>query len=146
MTFEDEPWPVASPFIDRRVVVEDDLDAFRHVNNVRYIDWAMQAAWAHSNAVGLTFAAYERLGVGCVVRRHEFDYLAPASLGDDIAVATWFSENDNRVRLTRSFDIRRAPTGETLFKGRTLFVTIDMASGKPARMPKEFIEGYKIAE
>ncbi len=141
-----KPWPVADPFVQRRVVAAEDLDEFRHVNNVRYIDWAMEAAWAHSNALGLTFAAYERIGIGCVVWRHEFDYLAPARGGDEVAVATWFSANDNRVRLTRSFEIRLFPDGDTLFNGRTLFVTIDMKSGKPARMPKEFIEAYKVAK
>ena len=49
-------WPVKAPFIQRRTVVADDQDAFSHVTNVRYIDWAMEIAWAHTNALGLSFA------------------------------------------------------------------------------------------
>jgi acyl-CoA thioester hydrolase len=140
------PWPVAAPFIQQRTVVANDIDEFGHVNNVSYISWAMEVAWAHSNTLGLSFADYERIGVGCVVWRHEFDYLAAALEGEDVLIATWIAEIDNRIRLTRAFEMRRRGDGAVLFRGRTLFVTIDMASGRPARMPKEFIEGYKTAK
>jgi len=139
-------WPVVAPYIEHRLVTGDDTDAFGHVNNVRYIDWAMDVAWAHSSALGLDFAAYERLGVGCVVWRHEFDYLAPVVPGADVAIATWVAQTDYRLRLTRAFEIRRESDSVVLFRGRTTFVTIDMTSGKPARMPKEFIMAYKPAE
>lgn len=140
------PWPVAAPHVERRVVTNEDIDVFGHVNNVRYVAWAMEAGWSHSIALGLDFAAYERIGVGCVVWRHEFDYLAPALPGDEVLIATWIAENDNRVRLVRAFEFRDAPSGKSLFRGRTAFVSIDMASGRPARMPKEFIDGYKAQD
>ena len=137
-------WPVVAPFVQSRTVTEDDLDDFGHVNNVRYIDWAMDIAWAHSDALGLPFQEYERIGVGCVVWRHEFDYLASAREGDVVDIATWIAESDNRVRLVRAFEMRR--NNNILFRGRTKFVTIDMATGKPARMPKEFIAAYEPAK
>ncbi|SNT72496.1 acyl-CoA thioester hydrolase [Amphiplicatus metriothermophilus] len=138
-------WPVAEPFVVRRLATAGDADAFGHVNNVRYIDWAMEAAWAHSQALGLSFADYERLGVGCVVQRHEFDYLAPVMPGETVAVATWIAECDGRVRLTRAFEMRRESDGAALFRGRTKFVTIDMKTGRPARMPPEFVAAYRPA-
>ncbi len=136
-------WPVSAPFLERRVVGADDLDGFGHVNNVRYIAWANDVAWAHSEALGLSFADYRRIGMGCVVWRHEFDYLAPAREGEGVDVATWIAENDGRVRLIRAYEFRRAEDRAVLFRGRTKFVTIDMASGRPARMPREFIEAYR---
>ncbi len=139
-------WPVSAPFVHSRTVANDDIDAFGHVNNVRYIDWAMDVAWAHTNALGLSFADYERLGIGCVVWRHEFDYLASARAGENIDIATWIAKNDRRVRLVRAFEMRRPSDEKVLFRGQTVFVTIDMKSGKPARMPKEFISGYAPTE
>ncbi len=136
-------WPIANPFIQRRAAREADIDGFNHVNNARYIDWANEIAWAHSDALGLSMADYLRIGVGCVVWRHEFDYVAPVVLGDEIDIATWIAENDNRVRLVRAYEMRNAATGRTVFRGRTTFVSIDMKSGKPARMPAEFIAAYK---
>ena len=139
-------WPVANPYVERRVVSAGDIDGFGHVNNVRYIDWANEIAWAHSAALGLAFEDYERIGVGCVVWRHEFDYVAPALKDEAVDIATWIAESDGRVRLTRAYEFRRASDDRVLFRGRTKFVTIDMKSGKPARMPKEFIEAYQPTE
>ncbi|MDZ7628042.1 MAG: thioesterase family protein [Parvularculaceae bacterium] len=138
--------PTLTPGIaysERRIAGAADIDRFNHVNNARYIDWANDIAWAHSNSLGLAFDDYERLGVGCVVWRHEFDYVAPVVLGDEIEISTWIAENDNRVRLVRAYEMRNAVSGKAVFRGRTTFVSIDMKSGRPARMPKEFIEAYR---
>lgn len=139
-------WPVANPFIERRVVSAGDIDGFGHVNNMRYIVWANEIAWRHSESLGLSLADYQRIGVGCVVWRHEFDYAAPALEGEAVDIATWIAENDGRVRLTRAYEMRRAEDGKVLFRGRSKFVTIDMKTGKPARMPREFVEAYRPAE
>lgn len=133
-------------FLMRRVAGPGDIDRFNHVNNARYIDWANEIAWAHSNALGLSFDEYERLGAGCVVWRHEFDYQAPVLLGDEIDVATWIAENDFRLRLVRAYQMRKAASGVEVFRGRTVFVSIDMKTGKPTRMPKEFISAYRPAQ
>ncbi len=134
------------PFAQRRVAGPGDIDAFNHVNNGRYIDWVNEIAWAHSDALGLSMADYVRLGTGCVVWRHEFDYLAPVLLGDEIDVSTWIAENDYRVRLVRAYEMSHVASGKVVFRGRTKFVCIDMKSGRPARMPPEFIAAYKPLE
>ncbi|MEK7266828.1 MAG: thioesterase family protein [Pseudomonadota bacterium] len=137
------PWPVSAPFILRRMAGASDIDAFNHVNNARYIDWANEIAWAHSDALGLSMEDYKRIGYGCVVWRHEFDYVAPVVQGDELDVATWIAGNDNRVRLVRAYEMRMVKTGAVVFRGCTKFVCIDMKTGKPARMPKEFVEAYR---
>ena len=106
----------------------------------------MDIGWAHSIELGLPFSEYERLGAGCVVWRHEFDYIAPILLGEEVAVATWIAENDGRVRVTRDFEMRRVADGNVVFRGRTRFVSVDMQTGRPTRMPPEFIERYKVQE
>lgn len=136
-------WPVAEPYVIRRTAGGADIDAFNHVNNARYVDWANEIAWAHSDALGLSMDDYKRIGFGCVVWRHEFDYVAPVLKDDEIDVATWIAENDNRVRLVRAYEMRNTKTGAVVFRGRTKFVCIDMKTGRPARMPKEFILAYK---
>lgn len=143
---DDFEWPVANPFIEARDVVAGDIDAFKHVNNLRYIEWAMDVAWRHSHALGLSFTDYQRLGVGCVIQRHSFEYLAPALIDERIAIATWIGANDGRVRLTRNYDIRHSKTGAPLFRGETHFVCISLETGKPTRMPQDFVEAYRPAE
>jgi len=89
---------------------------------------------------------YKRIGVGCVVWKHNFEYKIPVLEGDEVLIATWITSNDGRLRLTRCFEIRRAETAELCFSGETLFVTIDMKSGKPVRMPSSFAAAYKPTE
>ena len=142
---KDLAWPVADPFVLRRTAVAEDIDEFGHVNNLRYVAWVLDVAWAHSAELGFTVEDYHRIGVGCVVWRHEFDYLAAVLEGDDMAIATWIKANDGRVRLTRAFEMRRLADGALCFRGETRFVTIDMKSGRPARMPRAFVEAYRPA-
>ena len=138
-------WPVTNPFVTRRAVVASEIDGFGHMNNVRYADWAMEAAWAHSAAVGVDFTDYERLGAGFVVQRHEFDYLAPALLNEEILVATWIAVNDGRVRVRRAYEMRRASDGTPIFRGESRMVCVDMQTGRPVRMPAELAAAYTPA-
>ncbi|MBU2098028.1 MAG: acyl-CoA thioesterase, partial [Gammaproteobacteria bacterium] len=71
--------------------------------------------------------------------------LAAAYLGDDITVATWIVESDNRLRLTRHFQILRTSDQMTLLRARSTFVCIELSSGKARRMPAIFVDTYGSA-
>ncbi|MBF3231546.1 Acyl-ACP thioesterase [Klebsiella pneumoniae] len=76
------------------------------------------------------------------VLRHEIDYLAAAYEGDELQLATWIVESDQRLRMNRRFQLVRPADGATLLRAQTTFVCIELSSGKPKRMPAEFIDGY----
>ncbi|RZU44983.1 acyl-CoA thioester hydrolase [Fluviicoccus keumensis] len=139
-------WKVSSPHMIDIQVRPEHQDEYRHTNNVAYLQWLEQAAWSHSNALGLDIAAYYRLGVGCVVRKHELEYLLPTHTGDDLKVGTWISANDGKLSTTREYQVIRVRDGKTVLTGKTHFITVDMASGKPKRMPREFVEAYRPAQ
>ncbi|MBX6420551.1 MAG: acyl-CoA thioesterase [Nevskia sp.] len=146
MRSSDFDWDVREPYCERVVVEASDLDRFGHTNNVVYLSWLERVAWAHSVSLGLDFAAYERLGCGCVARRHELDYLAPTFAGDELWLGTWIIENDGRLAMWRGYQIIRAGDGKTVLRGRTQWVCVDMKSGKPRRQPPEFLRAYRAAE
>ncbi len=137
------PWDVPAPFTQRVGVGGEHVDAFGHTNNVVYLSWLEQVAWAHSERLGLGFADYERLGAGCVARRHELDYLAPTYAGDTLWLATWIHETDARLTMWRAYQVIRESDRKTVMRGRTLWVCVDMASGRPKRMPPEFVAAYR---
>ena len=139
-------WDVRAPFIERVTVQPEHIDRFGHTNNVVYLSWLEQVAWSHSQTLGLGFADYERLGCGCVARRHELDYLAPTFAGDELLLATFIHENDGRLTMWRGYQIIRAGDGRTVLRGRTQWVCVDMKTGKPRRQPPEFVQAYKPAE
>ena len=135
-------WDVPAPFTLAVTVGPEHLDAYQHTNNVVYLGWLEQVAWAHSNALGLDMAAYCRLNVGCVARRHELDYLAPTFAGDALMLATWIHENDGRLSMWRRYQIIRVADAKTVLRGATQWVCVDMTTGRPKRQPPEFVAAY----
>jgi len=137
-------WDHPDPFVTPFKVSDDDIDAFGHVNNAVYVRWINDGAWAHSQSRGLNFNSYRKLDAGVIVVRHEIDYLSSAMPGETALVATWISANDGRVRLSRRFQICDQASGRTLARASTGFAVISLSTGRPRRMPPEFVSGYPI--
>ncbi|MDX1693732.1 MAG: thioesterase, partial [Ketobacteraceae bacterium] len=94
----------------------------------------------------LGWATYESLNRALVAHRHELDYLAATFEGDKLTLATWIIENDGRLGVTRAYQVVRHGDRKTVLRGRTRWVCIDIQSGRPRRMPREFIEGYVVSK
>lgn len=142
MTSESLNWDVSQPYVQTLTVGPEHLDEFGHTNNVVYLSWLQDAAWAHSASLGFGMADYQRTGAGCVARRHELDYLAATFPGDVLHVATWVAENAGRLDMWRAYQIIRQQDRKTVLRGRTQWICIDMKSGRPRRQPPEFIAAY----
>jgi acyl-CoA thioester hydrolase len=132
----------ATPHVIDLQVQAEEIDALGHANNAVYVSWLERCAWDHSQSLGLDLAAYRRLNRAMAVVRNEVDYLASAYLGQQLQVATWIIESDHRFKMTRRFQVIRPADGATLVRALTTFACIELSSGKPRRMPEEFVEGY----
>jgi len=135
-------WSLPDPFVIDIVVEPEDIDGLGHANNAVYVSWLERCAWRHSQSLGLDLAEYRRLDRAMAVVRHEVDYLASAYEGDQLQLATWIVESDQRLKMTRHFQLRRPADDLTLLRAQTTFVCIELSTGKPKRMPVEFVEGY----
>lgn len=135
-------WDLATPFVIDLNVAADDIDGLGHANNAVYVAWLERCAWRHSQQLGLDLTEYRRLDRAMAVVRHEIDYLASAYEDDELQLATWIVDWDCRLKMPRRFQLRRPGDGLTLLRAQTTFVCIELSSGKPRRMPVEFIEGY----
>lgn len=138
-------WDHPHPFTLAVAPTEADIDGLKHTNNAVYVRWCEAVAWAHSAALGLPLAEYERLGRAMAIRRGEYDYLLPSGLGEELLLATWLTASDGRITLERCFQLIRPGDGATLMRGRWQLVCIDMTSGRPRRMPGEFSAAYLAA-
>ncbi len=56
--------------------------------------------------------------------------------------ATWIVAWDRRLTMTRHMQVVRPADGMTLLRGTVRFACIELSSGRPRRLPPEFIEGY----
>ena len=95
-----------------------------------------QAAVAHSAALGWPTEAYLQRGQGWVVRRHEIEYLRPALAGNDLIVRTWVYTIE-KATSWRCYRIVNLREDKLVARSRTLWVWINYATGRPARIPAE---------
>jgi acyl-CoA thioester hydrolase len=135
-------WDLANPFVIDLQVSADDIDGLGHANNAVYVSWLERCAWRHSQFLGLDLSEYRRLDRAMAVLRHEIDYLASAYEDQELQMATWIVESDQRLKMDRRFQLILPADGLTLLRAKTTFVCIELSSGKPKRMPAEFVEGY----
>lgn len=135
-------WDLQQPFIENVQVQPDDIDELGHANNAVYVGWLERCAWQHSKSLGLGLEEYQQLNRAMVVVRHEIDYLAAAYAGEKLQMATWVVSWVGKLRMTRRFQLVRPSDGLTLLRAITTFACVEMSSGRPRRMPPEFIEGY----
>ncbi len=124
------------PYVLRIPVSPSDIDELAHVGNVVYLRWVQEAAMAHSRAVGLGLDHYLARGAAFVVTRHEIDYLRPALAGDEVEVETRVAAITTATSERRTA-IRRARDGELLARAVTRWAYVDLATGRPARIPED---------
>ncbi len=122
-------------------VQASDIDALKHVNNEVYLRWLLQAASAHSVSLGYGLEKFLSDGACFVVRRHEIEYLASAYMNEDLIVETWVKDME-AVRSKRAYRIRRIKDEKVLVTAETLWVYIDMKTGRPIEIPASMREAY----
>ncbi|NNM52353.1 MAG: acyl-CoA thioesterase [Pseudomonadales bacterium] len=137
-------WDFSRPHLLQKSVLPEHMDAMEHTNNVVYLSWMEEVAWDHSQRLGLSMADYERLGCGMVARRHEIDYLTPTYAGEILLLGTWIIEA-SRLSTRRAYQFVRVADGVTVLRGCTLWVCVDLQSGKVRRMPDIFVQAYIVS-
>lgn len=145
-------------------VSASDIDVLGHVNNVVYVQWMQDAAYAHSAALGWTLQRYMDLGAGWVARLHQIEYLQPAFEGDRVLIKTWVADM-KKVTSTRRYKMVRidpslgdndnleaepeaepaTPQRETLLAvAHTTWAFIDYKRGTPMRIPAEMSKDFPL--
>jgi len=135
-------WDYPRPHVLRACVEAVDIDGLNHTNNAVYVDWCQRSAWSHSVALGLDLERYRALDRAMAITYSEFHYLQASREGDEVAVATWITEWDRKLTMARRFQVIRVSDGVTLLRAAMRFACIELSSGRPRRLPPEFIAGY----
>jgi len=135
-------WDYPNPHLLHTRVEAQDIDGLQHTNNAVYVKWCEQVAWSHSVSLGLDLDAYQRLDRAMAITRSEYDYLQASRVGDAIVAATWIVNWDGKLTMQRHFQVIRENDGVTLLRGMMRFACIELSSGRPRRLPAEFVEGY----
>lgn len=122
-----------------RVVQSEDIDALGHVNNVRWLQFVVELADAHSSSRGLDWRAYQKIGGMWIVRRHEIDYARSAVPGDAIDESTWIASMRGARCLRRA---RFTRGGDLLVDARTDWAFVDTKTQRPKRIAPEVLSRF----
>jgi acyl-CoA thioester hydrolase len=134
------------PIYDHHLtVLPSDIDENEHANNLCYLRWMNEAALAHSAENGWTPQRYVDFGAAWFARKHTIEYLAPSFAGDKLIVRTGVSDW-YKFKSTRTYRILRISDGKVIAKAETLWVFVNLSTGKPTRLPKEVADAFVIVD
>lgn len=140
--FPSPPPPPPNVFSIRRQVEWRDIDAMWHMNNAMYLTYIEDAAIHVCESHGWSLKRMTEAGFGILVRRHLIEYRQAARLGDELDVATWYSDVRHTTAF-RHYTVRHASDGELLAQARTRHVWVDLKTGKPAHIPEYFLADFE---
>ena len=129
-------------YINKQFVRWDDLDAFGHVNNARYLTFAQEARFIWSTEEFST-AMRESSLIELVVARAEIDFVAPIYDGGrfvDVEISVEKIGNSSFVLLYTISD-----GGQVFAKMKTVQVAVSMATKKSRPLTdteREFLNRY----
>lgn len=133
---ERQPFPEPGHQPEQRVtwrgrVQWRDLDPYGHLNNAAYFSYTEAAA----SEAGLTFGITpDASDVGWALKRSRMEYLQPARFPDQLEIETWLTSL-RRASAERRYEIYRAEDRELLARSFSLWLTVDVVSGRPRRIP-----------
>ncbi len=137
-------WDHPDPFVIEVMVQKEHIDSYLHVNNSVYISWLDECARENSKQAGIDPDAASDFGYGMAVRDSHVTYLMAAHLGERLLVGNWMSKHDGKLRASRQFQIMRAHDGATIARATLDYVCINIKTGRPSKMPKEFKNNYSV--
>ncbi len=114
------------------LVKQEDIDDLNHVNNLKYLEWALMVSGKHWEII-----ADEKVKTDFywVVARHEIDYFKPAFLGDEITIQTWI-ESMKKASSIRVIEMYK--NNNLITRVKTTWVLIDGKTHKVSRIPQDF--------
>jgi acyl-CoA thioester hydrolase len=137
-------WDRTNPFTTDVQAGPEHVDGYGHVSTPNYVGWMIDCAFAHSSELGLPESRCREINRGMAVVHMDMDLVGSAYDGDSLTVATWITHNDGKLRLSRHLQIVNSESGRTLARADIDFVCTNLETGRPVRLPPEFVSGYKV--
>jgi acyl-CoA thioester hydrolase len=107
-----------------------------------YLDYLLDFVLQAAAACGWSTQRAIEEGYGAVVRRKWLKIFRPVHYEEDLQLSTWLSQI-RRSSVTRHFTIERLPGGERIGEAHTLWVSVDIQTGRPVRIPESWERDFK---
>lgn len=112
-----------------------DVDPFGHLNNASYLSYTQEAAIEAGLAYGVTHGSSNEVGLGWALKRSRIEYLRPALPDEELQIETWLTSL-RQASAVRVYSMTRISDGEQLARAESHWLTVDLDSGKPRRLPQ----------
>lgn len=99
-----------------------------------YLDYLLDFVLRAAADCGWTHRRSLDEGMVWVVRRQWLNVLHDAEFEDELILSTWISEF-KRSTVTRDYSVHRAKDDILIAQARTLWIALDVESGRPRRIP-----------
>jgi acyl-CoA thioester hydrolase len=119
-----------------------EIDAQGHVNNAVYLSYFEVGRVEWLRAAGLSYRELEAQGYGIVVVEVLAHYRRAAFFDDELTLRT---ELADLSRASMRFEYEVSRDGELLVTGHTRHACVDLATGKPIRVPEEVLAAARKA-
>jgi acyl-CoA thioester hydrolase len=119
-----------------------EIDAQGHVNNAVYLSYFEVGRVEWLRAAGLSYRELEAQGYGIVVVEVLAHYRRAAFFDDELTLRT---ELADLSRASMRFEYEVSRDGELLVTGHTRHACVDLATGKPIRVPEEVLAAARNA-
>lgn len=129
----------AASFTQRFPVDAADIDELGHVNNIVYLRYAQDIAIAHwrSRATPEMLSNFV-----WVVLRHEADYRAALTLGDEVEVRTRVDDAAHGPAWVRYVDIHKARSEKPFVQITSNWCLLDAQTRRVKRVPPEIVARF----
>lgn len=118
-----------------------DIDELGHVNNIIYLRWAQEIATAHWRARA---PAEMVLAYVWVVMRHEVDYRAALTLGDQVEVRTWVDDAPRGPAWARFVEIYKAGAAKPAAQIKSNWCLLDAKTRRVKRVPADLAQRFMV--
>jgi acyl-CoA thioester hydrolase len=119
-----------------------EIDAQGHVNNAVYLSYFEVGRVEWLRTAGLSYRELEERGYGIVVVEVLAHYRRAAFFDDELTLRT---ELADLSRASMRFEYVVSRDGELLVTGHTRHACVDLATGKPIRVPEEVLAAARKA-
>jgi len=119
-----------------------EIDAQGHVNNAVYLSYFEVGRVEWLRAADLSYRELEERGYGIVVVEVLAHYRRAAFFDDELTLRT---ELADLSRASMRFEYVVSRDGELLVTGYTRHACVDLATGKPIRVPEEVLAAARKA-
>ncbi|MEY3239808.1 MAG: hypothetical protein RIR11_1246 [Bacteroidota bacterium] len=127
---------MASFLVQHITINKNHIDELQHVNNLVYLQFALDLAGAHWQSVVPT--AFP-IHYAWMIRRHEIDYLHQGFLGDQLELKTWVGKPTN-VTWERHTTIIRPADGKILVQLTSTWMLMDTVRQRPVRLDESILK------